>query len=112
MSTTLRILLLIAASLTAVWILTKIRRLQVKMEDAIFWVFFAIILLILGAFPQVTYWLTGLFGVMSPANLIFLIMIFLLLEKIFTLSIIVEVNPNIGGIRAETPIANFESGLI
>ena len=90
MSTNLRILLLFAALLTAGWILYKIRKLKVKMEDAIYWVVFAGILCILGLCPEVTYWLTERIGIMSPANLIFLVIIFLLLEKIFTLSIIVS----------------------
>lgn len=38
MSTTLRILLLIVALMTTFWILNRIRRMKVKMEDAIFWV--------------------------------------------------------------------------
>ena len=90
MSGTLRLLLLFAALLTAGWILYKIRKLKVKMEDAIFWMIFAGILCILGLFPHVTYWLTDRLGIMSPANLIFLVIIFLLLEKVFTLSIIVS----------------------
>ena len=44
MSGTLRLLLLFAALLTASWILYKIRKLKVKMEDAIFWMIFAGIL--------------------------------------------------------------------
>lgn len=90
MSLTLRILLLILSFISAIWILSKIRRLKVKMEDAIFWIFFAVILCLLGIFPDITYWLTGKVGMMSPANLIFLIVIILLLEKVFTLSIIVS----------------------
>ncbi|MEE1228000.1 MAG: DUF2304 domain-containing protein [Lachnospiraceae bacterium] len=88
MSFTLRVILLIASVGSAVWILHKIRKLKVKMEDAIFWMFFAAILFIMGMFPELTYWLTGKVGMMSPANLIFLIIIALLLEKVFTLSII------------------------
>ncbi len=90
MSDTLRILLLIAAFVTAGWILHKIRKLKVKMEDAIFWIIFAGILCVLGGFPELTYWLTDRIGVMSPANLIFLVVIFLLMEKVFTLSIVVS----------------------
>ena len=90
MSGTLRILLLVAAVITAVWILRKIRKLKVKMEDAIFWVVFAVILAILGIFPEISFWLTGKLRVQSPANLIFLLMIALLVEKVFTLSIIVS----------------------
>lgn len=90
MSDTLRILLFVAAIVTGGWILHKIRKLQVKMQDAIFWVVFAAILFVLGIFPEVCYWLTDRLGIMSPANLIFLVVIFLLMEKIFTLSIIVS----------------------
>ena len=90
MSTTLRFLLLFGAVFTATWILHKIKKLKVKMEDAIFWIIFAGILCLLGVFPELTYWLTHVMGIMSPANLIFLVIIFLLIEKIFTLSIIVS----------------------
>lgn len=90
MSATLRALLLLAALVTIIWILHKIRRLKVKMDDAIFWMFFSGILLMLGLFPEIAYKLTGLFGMMSPANLIFLVMIIILFEKVFTLSILVS----------------------
>lgn len=60
------------------------------MEDSIYWLFFAGILLLLGLFPEVSYRLAYLFGVHSPANLIFLVVIFLLMEKIFTLSLLVS----------------------
>lgn len=90
MTTTMRVLLLMAAVITVVWILYKIRKLKVKMEDSIYWLFFAGILLLLGLFPEVSYRLAYLFGVHSPANLIFLVVIFLLMEKIFTLSLLVS----------------------
>ena len=61
-----------------------------KMEDAIFWIFVAVVLCVLSLFPEIVYKLTEIMGVMSPANLVFLIGIFILLEKVFTLSIIVS----------------------
>lgn len=90
MTSTMRILLLLAAVGTVTWILNKIRKLKVKMEDSIYWLFFAVILLLLGLFPEASYRLSDLFGVQSPANLIFLVVIFLMMEKIFTLSILVS----------------------
>ena len=90
MSTTLRVILFVLAVVTAWWILSKIRRLKVKMEDAIFWIFVAVVLCVLSLFPEIVYKLTDIVGVMSPANLVFLIVIFILLEKVFTLSIIVS----------------------
>ena len=90
MTSTMRILLLLAAVGTVTWILNKIRKLKVKMEDSIYWLFFAVILLLLGLFPEASYRLSDLFGVQSLANLIFLVVIFLMMEKIFTLSILVS----------------------
>lgn len=88
MAVTLRILLLLGAVITVVWILRKIRKLKVKMEDAIFWLAFSLVLLVFAAFPQIAFWLSHVMGIESPANLVFLMIICLLLEKIFTLSMI------------------------
>lgn len=88
MSVSLRILLIVAAVITVIWILKKIRKSKVKMEDAIFWLVFSGVLLVLAVFPQISFWLSKLLGIESPANLVFLLIICLLIEKIFTLSII------------------------
>ena len=73
MSDTLKGLLIIASVLTVGWILRKIRKNKVKMEDAIFWIFFAAILLLLAIFPEISYELCRIFGIMSPSNLVFLV---------------------------------------
>ena len=110
MSVTLRILLLLAAAATVIWILYKIRRLKVKMEDTIFWIFFAGILCILGLFPEIVYKLTDLMGIISPANLVFLIMIIILFEKVFTLSIIVsQLEEKITVLSAEVALRSHET---
>lgn len=102
MSDTLKALLVVASILTVAWILRKIRKNKVKMEDAIFWIFFAGILLLLAIFPEISYELCRIFGIMSPSNLVFLVIIFLLVEKIFTLSIIVsQLEDKIGVLSAE-----------
>ena len=88
MTTTLRFFLVIASVLTVIWILRKIRKMKVKMEDAIFWLVFSALIIVLAIFPEISYWLSKLLGIESPANLVFLFVICLLLEKIFTLSII------------------------
>lgn len=90
MSTTLRGVMVIAAIGTVIWILHEIRKFKVKMEDAIFWTFFAAILLVLAIVPEIAFGMSRLLGFMSPSNLIFIVVISLLLEKIFTLSIIVS----------------------
>lgn len=87
MSIELRVVLLIAAVFSIGWIITRIRKAKVRLEDTFFWVVMSVVLLILGLFPGVSYWLTSVLGVISPANLVFLIMISLLFEKLLTMSI-------------------------
>lgn len=105
MSTTLRALLIFASVLTVIWILRQIRKFKVKMEDAIFWMFFAAVLLILAIIPELSFKLSELLGFMAPINLVFIVIIFLLVEKIFTLSIIVsQLEEKIGILSAEVAL--------
>lgn len=87
MSRVLRVVLLLVAGLTALIIVNKIRKSQLKMVDAIFWVVFGIILLVLAIFPEISYFMTDVLGIISPANFIFLMIIALLCEKMLTLTI-------------------------
>ena len=87
MSIILRAGLLIASLLTASWILRKIYKCKVKLEDAIFWFCMAVFLAIFGIFPNVAYVLADLIGIQAPVNFIFLFMLALLIEKLFTSSI-------------------------
>lgn len=87
MNMTLRVLLLIASLITAVWILRKIRKNRVKQEDALFWLCFAFLLALLGIFPELSFIMAEILGIQSPANFVFLAVIAILLEKMFSLSI-------------------------
>lgn len=88
MSIILRIALLIAAVFSVVWILSRIRKSKVRLEDTLFWIGTAVILAILGIFPEVSFRMASAMGIQSAANFIFLVMICLLFEKLLTLSII------------------------
>lgn len=90
MSATLRIVLLLSAVVTVVWILRKIYRCKVKLKDAIFWFCMAALLAVVGIEPQVAYWCAYIIGIQAPVNFIFLFVLALAMEKIFTLSILVS----------------------
>lgn len=94
MNMTLRVLLLIASLITAVWILRKIRKNRVKQEDALFWLCFAFLLALLGIFPELSFIMAEILGIQSPANFVFLAVIAILLEKMFSLSIQVSTLEN------------------
>ncbi len=88
MSVLLRSVLLVAAAFSAIWIIYRIRRAKVRLEDTLFWIGTSAILLILGAFPQVSYWAAAMLGIQAPSNFVFLVMICLLFEKVLTMSIL------------------------
>ena len=114
MSTILRVLLLIASLVTAVWILRKIRKNSVKQEDALFWFCFAFMLAIFGIFPGLSFIMSRVLGIQSPANFIFLAIIALLMEKLFSLSIQVSALENkVEIMAAELAIRckNMEDGI-
>ena len=86
MSKIMEILILIGTFVSIIYILLRIHKLKIKMEDTIFWIFFIVIIAILGTVPQVTYGLSKVLGIQSPINLVFLLIIGLLVEKLFTVS--------------------------
>lgn len=90
MSTTLRMILLLASVLSFAWVMRKIRKSQVVLKDAVFWILSSLLLVLMGAFPGLVTWAAELAGVASPVNFVFLCIIFVLLVKVFLLSISVS----------------------
>lgn len=86
MSPLLQLLIILGALGAVFYILHRLRSLRVRMEDTIFWICFCVLLVVLAVFPKVAYFFCRLLGIQSPVNLIFLLIIALLLEKLFTLS--------------------------
>lgn len=87
MSNQFRVLLILVAFLTAMSILRKIRKEKVQIQYSIFWILFSILLLVLAIFPAILIQLAHMLGMGSPANLVFLLIIFLLLLKSFNLTV-------------------------
>ena len=83
MSTGLRIFLVLGSVLTCAYVLSKIRKSKMRTENSLFWIFFSFVMVILGIFPDIANWFAGLLGVQSPVNLVYLIVIFMLVIKIF-----------------------------
>ena len=76
MSLVLRIVLIVVAILSFVFVLRKIRKAQVRIEDILFWLVVSLGVLILGIFPKIAYWFSNILGIMSPTNFVFLVFIF------------------------------------
>lgn len=103
MSLELRITLFIFSLLTFVFIISRIRKSKVRLEDSIFWLCLGLLLLILAIFPQIFYFLSSIVGTMAPVNLVFLFFIFILLIVTFNLSMRIS--------RADTKIKELTQQL-
>lgn len=87
MSWVLKIVLVAVSVLTCIYTLRKIKKSQFRIEDALFWIVISVGLVVISIFPGLADFFAGLIGVISPTNFIYLVMIFLLLIKSFSLSL-------------------------
>lgn len=87
MSVTLRILLVAVSFLTFVYMIRKIGKSQMQIRNSVPIILFSLVLVIISIFPGIVTWLAKLIGVESPANLVFLGIIFGLLMMVFAQSV-------------------------
>lgn len=87
MTNIFRIILLVVSLFTMIFMLKRIRQSKIQIEDSLFWILFAIMVVILGAFPVIADFMAGVIGIYSTVNFIFLFFIFILLIKEFSMTI-------------------------
>lgn len=87
MSIQLRVLLLFGAVLTLVFFLRKIRKNRLEIDYSIFWVLFSGFLVLMSILPEAVTWAAGLLGFESPANMVFLMIVFLLIIRLFSMTV-------------------------
>ena len=87
MTTVFRVILVIVSFMTMAFMMRKIRQAKVQIEAAMFWVVMALILMVFSLFPYAADLCARLLGIYSTPNFLFLSMIFLLLVKVFTMTL-------------------------
>ena len=74
---------IIASVITFLFVIKKIQKHGLDIDDAIVWILWAILLLIISTFPQIPMWISNELGFMSPSNFIFCLFIFFLYIMLF-----------------------------
>lgn len=87
MSLALRVLLIFMALVSTYSMLKKIKKFKMQIEYAIFWVIFSVALIIMAIYPKIFDIASKILGVYSPANLVFAFIIFILLVKVFLMTV-------------------------
>ena len=84
MSAALRVLLVVGAAITLYIVVSRVRKEKIQIEDSIFWMVLAAVLLLCAIFPAIPTFFSNLFGFMSASNFVFLAVIAILLMKEFS----------------------------
>lgn len=87
MSVCLRIILIIVSVMTFLYIARKLKKLQLQVMDAFFWIVFSFVLMVIGVFPGIALFFAEIVGIQSPVNFVYLVVIFLLILRTFMLTI-------------------------
>lgn len=83
MTLVLRILLLIGALFAMGIVINSVRKSKIRISDSVYWVVSAGILVLFALIPQLAYFFSGLFGFISPANFVLLLVIVMILIRLF-----------------------------
>ena len=84
MNDSLRILLVISAVFVLIFVVRKIRKSQLQVMDAVFWLFFSLSFVLLAVFPQIASALASLLGFQAASNFVFLYVIAALVVRDFS----------------------------
>ncbi|MCI9359806.1 MAG: DUF2304 domain-containing protein [Hungatella sp.] len=87
MTITLRAALILVSVGTLFLMMRKIRQSKVQIENAIFWIILALVLVIISIFPSVADFASHLVGIYATTNFLFVSAIFILIVKIFYMTI-------------------------
>lgn len=87
MTVIFRMVLIVVSFGTMGYMLRKIHQAKMQIEESLFWFLFSALLLVLSIFPQIATWATRLLGMMSTSNFIFLFIIFVLLVRMFYMTL-------------------------
>ncbi len=84
MTIELRLFLVAGALVALIFFLYQIRKSRLQIGYAISWGLFSVIILIIAIFPDLITKPSRLLGFESPANMVFVLVIFVLFTKLFT----------------------------
>ena len=79
----LQIFFIIASIVTFIFVIKKIQKHGLNIDDAIVWILWSIVLLIVSVFPSIPTWISKELGFMSKSNFIFCLFIFFLYIMLF-----------------------------
>ncbi|WP_024287627.1 DUF2304 domain-containing protein [Cellulomonas sp. KRMCY2] len=97
---------LVVCALLVVALLFLLRTRRIREKYAALWILLTVAVVLLGAFPQLAFWLSDLVGVQTPANLVFALAIVILL------SVSIQLSAEVSNLEEETRTLAEEIALL
>ena len=85
MSTTLQLTLILMSIVLFIVLIRNVKKGKLRSDYALGWIVCSLALIIVSIFPQIAYFGASLLGVISPANIVFAFMIFMLIILVYML---------------------------
>lgn len=82
-----RAMLFLASLFSIVFFIKRIRKSKIQIDDSLFWVLVAFAGIVLSFFPKILIRASEIIGVQSPANLLYLALLFVLIIRDFRLTV-------------------------
>lgn len=83
MNIPLRASLIVCSLAILFFVMRRIRKSNLEIDDSVFWLVIAAALIVVAVFPQIAYWVSGLLGFEAPVNFVFACGILVLLIRTF-----------------------------
>lgn len=108
MTTSLRILLVSSAVFVLVFVVRKIRKSQLQVMDAVFWLFFSLSFVLLAVFPQIASALASLLGFQAASSFVFLYVIAVLVVRDFSQTVkLARLRDRFNALLQEVALSDF-----
>lgn len=83
MNIPLRVALIVCSVAILFFVMQRIRKSSLEIDDSVFWLVIAAALIVVAVFPQIAYWVSDLLGFQAPVNFVFACGIVVLLVRTF-----------------------------
>jgi len=80
-----RVLLISLSTMCLLVLISSVKKGKLRGDYAIGWIFCSTALFLVSLFPQIAYFIARILGIISPANIVFAIIIFLLIIMVYVL---------------------------
>jgi hypothetical protein len=83
----LRVVLIVSSISMLIYMIKKVRKSKLQIEYTVFWIIFGLLLICISLVPKIMYFIAGIIGIQSPVNLVLTFIVFILVLKLFLMTI-------------------------